>query len=288
MRYFLSVLGFTSLLLFSACQPELDQSQTDKPTNAQEYPQRIITLSPHLTELVYSIGAQDKLVATVEYSDFPEAANDIPRIGNAFQLDWEKVTALRPDLIIAWQGGNPDAMLDKLEEQGFTVLRLENAGLYALPEQVRALSLRLTGKFESDVAKQYHASLDALKNQYANKARLRVFYQISSEPIYTVDGTHVISDMLELCGAENVFENLGKTSAPVTPEAVVGVKPDVILTTTFTYKDVVRQWDGMFVSDNILSVPADEVTRASLRMLQGTENVCEVLDLWRQNNQKKE
>lgn len=274
------ILFSLSLCLFTACQPQQEVSEgLDLPSKS--YPQRVITLSPHLTELVYSLGAEDKLVATVEYSDFPKAAESLPRIGNAFQLDWEALTALKPDLIIAWEGGNPETILTKLEQQGFKVLRLENAGLIDLPIQLEELSQVLTGHSTVSRGSDYLKGLERLRKEFSNKERVNVFYQISAEPIYTVNNKHTISDMLELCGGTNVFESLGKISAPVTPEAVVGMKPDVILTTTFTHDDVASLWSGVFQAEDIISVPADEVTRASLRMLQGTRNICEALDEWR-------
>jgi len=280
------ILFSLSLCLFTACQPQQEVSEgLDLPSKS--YPQRVITLSPHLTELVYSLGAEDKLVATVEYSDFPKAAESLPRIGNAFQLDWEALTALKPDLIIAWEGGNPETILTKLEQQGFKVLRLENAGLIDLPIQLEGLSQVLTGHSTVSRGSDYLKGLERLRKEFSNKERVNVFYQISAEPIYTVNNKHTISDMLELCGGTNVFESLGKISAPVTPEAVVGMKPDVILTTTFTHDDVASLWSGVFQAEDIISVPADEVTRASLRMLQGTKNICEALDEWRQRDKYK-
>ena len=264
-----------------ACQPQKEDSKNLKDLAAL-YPQRIVTLSPHLTELIYSLGAEDRLVATVEYSDYPKEAESIQRIGNAFQLDWEALTTLKPDLIIAWQGGNPEAMLTKLEQHGFNVLRLENAKLYELPTQLEQLASRLgSDKVAEQLSESYLNQLNILKQSYADKRKVKVFYQISAQPIYTIDAQHTISEILRICGAENIFPELGKTSAPVTPEAVVGANPDVILTTTFTYDNVVEQWAGIFLVENIMAVPADEVTRASLRMAQGTKNICEALDEWR-------
>ncbi len=269
------------LCLTIGCQPEAENTESNTRAST-EYPQRIVTLSPHLTELIFSLGAESRLVATVEYSDYPEAAKKIPRIGNAFQLDWEALTALNPDLVIAWQGGNPDALLDQLEQKGFTLMRLQNAELFDLPQQIRLLAKRLgITAGTDDLAQSYLKDLHDLKQSYAAKSRHKVFYQISAEPIYTVDGTHTISDMLELCGGVNVIESLGKISAPVSPEAVLAAAPEVIMTTSASYAAVVKNWDGVFPSENIVAISGDEVSRASLRMAAGVRNICTVLDEWR-------
>jgi len=183
--------------------------------------------------------------------------------------------------VIAWQGGNPEGMLAKLEQQGFTVLRLENAKLFDVPIQLEELSQVLTGRSTVSRGSDYLKGLEGLRKGFSSKEKVKVFYQISAEPIYTVDNKHTISEMLELCGGVNVYDSKGKTSAPVTPEAVVGMRPDVILTSAFDRDAVVEQWDGVLESENILAVNSDEVTRASLRMLQGTQNICTVVDRWR-------
>ncbi|MBT8142962.1 MAG: ABC transporter substrate-binding protein [Gammaproteobacteria bacterium] len=255
------------------------------PENA--YPQRIVTLSPHLTELVYSLGLQNKLQATVEYSDYPQAAQSLPRIGDAFRLDWEKLHEYQPDLVIAWQNGNPQHIIDELQRKNYPVLALENPSLYELPEQLMTLSERIGGKEKAQqLGIKYRQGLEQLHQKYSSKKNLKIFYQISPDPLYTVNGTHVISEMLNLCGAQNVFANLGSIAAPVSAEAVLAANPDAILTTHEMLNAVREKWQagGLIEVENIISVSADEVARASLRMLDGSKNICTTLDVWREKN----
>ena len=275
------------LIFISGCQPTPSAIQLDESRTAPGEPQRIITLAPHLTELVFSLGAQDRLIATVAYSDYPQAAMDIPRIGDAFRIDWEQLAQLKPDLILAWQNGNPQIMLDEIRRKKFPLHAFDNPKLFDLPEQLHELAALIgTNGITNEIAENYLNGLQALQTHYANKNEIRVFYQIASEPLFTIDGDHVISEMLTVCGAQNVFGAIGKIAAPVSVEAVLAVKPDVILTTNEMRDSVVEVWSqtGLMDATNILSVSPDEVARASLRMLQGTRNICETLDGWRERN----
>jgi len=154
-----------------------DQSKIDSKNELIiQLPQRIITLSPHLTELVYSLNQEHRLIATVAYSDYPEAAKQIPRIGNAFQIDWEKLIELEPDLVIGWQNGNPESILKKIENLEIKLLRLENAKLFALPEQLNRLSKALNGEPADNIGDEYLQGLFKLKEAYAKKKNINVFY----------------------------------------------------------------------------------------------------------------
>lgn len=273
--------------LASACDRELPESDHDPITTQSSEsaaPQRIITLSPHLTELVFSLGAEERLVATVAYSDYPQAAKNIPRIGDAFRIDWERLAQLKPDLILVWEGGNPQSLLEELERKNYSVHALKNSKLFALPAQLLELEKILgVDDVAADLAEQYSQGLLKLQQDYSNKKLIKVFYQVASEPLYTVDGKHVISEMLAVCGGVNVFNDIGSIAAPVSAEAVLAAQPDVIITSHEMREAVVENWSvtQLVKADNILSVSPDEVARASLRMLQGTRNICEVLDAWR-------
>lgn len=279
--------AFVCLIVISGCQPNPSAIQLDESSTAPGEPQRIITLSPHLTELVFSLGAQDRLIATVAYSDYPQAAMDIPRIGDAFRIDWEQLAQLKPDLILGWQNGNPQIMLDEIRRKKYSLHAFDNPKLFNLPEQLHELAALIgTNGITDEISENYLNDLQALQNHYANKNEIRVFYQIASEPLFTIDGDHVISEMLTVCGAQNVFAAIGKIATAVSVEAVLAAKPDVILTTNEMRDSVAEVWSqtGLMDAANILSVSPDEVARAGLRMVQGTRNICETLDSWRSKN----
>lgn len=277
---------FILLVIFCVCACEQDDYSSEAQNiYLEKSPQRIITLAPHLTELLFSLGEQNRIIATVEFSDYPQEAKDIPRIGDAFRLDWEKLAQLKPDLILAWEGGNPQNLLAELNRRGYRVEKFPNASLFKLPQQLNNLSALLNIS-ALDISAEYTQGLQALLEEYENKQTIDVFYQISSQPIYSIGGAHTISEMLQVCGARNVFSNRAEISSPLSPEAVLGVKPQVILTTNQAYSEVSKFWEKFesIAQPSVLKVSGDEVSRASLRMLQGTRNICETLDVWRQNN----
>ncbi|MDE2140562.1 MAG: ABC transporter substrate-binding protein, partial [Gammaproteobacteria bacterium] len=161
---------------------------------------RIVSLAPDLAELVYDAGAGALLVGTSRYSDYPVAARKLPRIGDAFRFDLERIVVLRPDLILAWQGGTPVSAIERLRALRLSVLVI---GTHQLTDI--AANLELIGKAtghepEAHAAAQaFLAGLKKLRQQYAGRTPVRVFYEISAEPLYTVGGKQIISRMLELC-----------------------------------------------------------------------------------------
>lgn len=282
LRYFVAI--FLGFCLFS-CQKNDPKESTNTSSANPETTHRIITLAPHLTELLFSIGVGDRIIATVEYSDYPEFAKEIPRIGDAFRIDWEKLAQLAPDLILVWEGGNPKNVIDELQRRNYHVVKYANASLFNLPDQIQELG-ELLNVSTLGITQEYSQKLKKLTEEYAERKTIDVFYQISAHPIYSIGSAHTISDMLQVCGARNIFSNRATLPSPLSPEAVVGASPDVILTSDFSYEEVRNSWNklGIIKPKNILKVPGDEVSRASLRMLQGVNNICEALDVWRQKN----
>ncbi len=279
-RYFYLIL-FACLF---ACESEEPKSVNQNDFLLDAAPQRIITLAPHLTELLFSLGVQNRIIATVEYSDYPEDAISIPRIGDAFRIDWEKLAQLKPDLILAWEGGNPKHLITEIERRGYRVEKFPNASLFQLPQQIQAIS-NLLKVPPLGISEQYKQELQALVTEFENKKNIAVFYQISTQPIYSIGSAHTISEMLRVCGARNVFSDHVELASPLSPEAVLAAKPEVILTTNQSYEQTSKSWEKLesISQASILKVSGDEVSRASLRMLQGTRNICEALDVWRNN-----
>ncbi len=249
--------------------------------------QRIVTLAPHLTELVFSAGAGDRLVGVVAYSDFPEAAQALPVIGDAFRIDPEQLAAVDPDLVLAWEGGNPDEALDQLETRGYRVIRLATESLFDVADNLEAIGrLTGTGDMAQRAAGDYRAALEKLAATHRGREPITVFYQVSPQPLYTVGGRHAISDMIRVCGGRNVFDDLGQLAPVVSLEAVIDRDPEVIIASN--YGDPLERWRGWpdlsaARNGNLYTVDAALVTRPGLRMLEGTRAVCRHLDEARQN-----
>ncbi len=246
--------------------------------------QRIVSLTPGLTELMYAVGAGQSLLATVEYADYPEAARQIPRIGDAFRVDMEKLLALKPDLVLAWTSGTPVTTVEQIRSLG---LRVESIEVQHLSEVGAALVRigELTGRQvqAQQAADNFSQGVQVLRTQYAQRPTLRVFVEVNRQPLYTVNGRHVISEMLGLCGGQNVFADLSQLAPVVGVEAVLAANPDVILSTDGSPQQVQEDWRAWpqvraVKQNHIYVVSPDTTTRATPRLLQGAQAVCDALE----------
>lgn len=245
---------------------------------------RIVSLAPGLTELIYAVGAEQWLLATVEYSDYPEAAKHIPRVGDAFHVDMEKLLALQPDLVLAWTTGTPVTTVEQIKALG---LRVESIEVQHLSE-VSASLLRigeLTGAQAraQQAAQQFEQGISGLRAKYAASKRLRTFVEVNQQPLYTVNGKHVLSEVLSLCGGDNVFADLNQLAPAIGVEAVLKTDPDVILSTEGTDEQIRRDWRTWpqlkaVKRAHIYAVSPDTTTRATPRLLQGAQEICEALE----------
>jgi iron complex transport system substrate-binding protein len=247
---------------------------------------RIITLAPHLAETLFAAGAGDRLVGTVDYSDYPEAVKKLPRVGGYSRLDLEAVLALEPDLIVAWHTGNASANIDKLRGFGFPIYLSQPDRLEDVAGEIERLG-RLAGTSEAadEAARQLNARLSALRGQYSGRPVVRTFYQIWKQPLSTVGGRQIISSVIHLCGGENVFGGL-KTIAPaIGVEAVLAADPEAIVASGMDearpeWLDDWKRWPTLtaVARDNLFFVPPDLIQRHTPRLLDGAERLCRHLE----------
>lgn len=240
--------------------------------------QRVISLVPHATELLYDINAQDQLVATVRYADYPEAAKAKPRVGDYNSLNSEAILALEPDLIIAYPTGPSRAQVDRLIELGIPVFFSDPQRFDAIAQAMRDLG-QLTARVDGAkaAASDFEAAIAALQQRYANRSELSVFYEVWHEPIYTLNGDSYISDVIELCGGRNVFADLPVLSPQVSLEAVFAANPDVIVTDS---PELWRQWTQLQAVQTtaLISTDADVLHRPTPSLLIGANQLCADLE----------
>ena len=195
-------------------------------------PLRIVSLAPGATEMLFAAGAGERLVATVNFSNEPAAARRVPRIGDVTVIDMERLIALHPDVVVAWPGGGNPAQLERISQLGIPIYRQQVNRLADLPA-----SLRRLGTLGANPASARQAA-DALQNELARLAREygrgngthpTVLLEVWNRPIYTVGGTHLMSDALALCGARNVFGDLRELGPVIDTEAVIARNPDIIV-----------------------------------------------------------
>lgn len=248
---------------------------------------RIVTLAPHLAELVYAAGAGDRLVGTVAFSDEPPAARGLPRIGDAFRVDYEQLLALRPDLVLAWESGNPAPVLDRLRGLGLRVVGYEPVMLDDIGSQIASIGqLAGTSGPAGQAAREWSAGLAALRTRYRGARPVAVFYQISPQPLVTVTDAHFIGQALALCGARNVFGGLPGLTAVVGREAVVTARPELIFVSGLATPgagpggDEWRRWSTVpaVAANRIVTVDPTVMSIPGPRLLAGISSLCTALD----------
>jgi len=243
---------------------------------------RIISLAPHLTELLFAAGAGSRVVGTAEYSDYPPAARSIPRVGDSTELDLERILALKPDLILVWRDGNAQRQLEKLLKLGIPVFYNEPR---RLPDIARAIEQfgRLAGTeaVAQPAARAFLARLAELRRRYAGRAPVRVFYQIWDKPLMTINGEHLISHVIRLCGGQNVFAALKPLTPEVSTEAVLAADPEVIAGVKAEpgQPGNLEQWKRWprvlaVARDNLFAIDPDLISRNTPRILQGAAQLC--------------
>ena len=248
--------------------------------------QRIISLAPHMTELLFAAGVGEHVVGTVEYSNYPAAAQRIPRIGDSAQLDLERIVALKPDLIVVWQNGNAQRQLDKLLRLGIPVFYNASRRLSDIARAIEQLGrLGGTETIALPAARAFVAREAELRQRYAMRAQVTVFYQIWDKPLMTVNGDHLISDVIRLCGGRNVFAGLKLLTPEISTEAVLAVDPEAIGGVTAEAGqagnlDGWKKWPRLtaVARDNLFVIPADLITRNTPRILDGAVQLCEQLE----------
>lgn len=247
---------------------------------------RIISLSPHATELLFAAGAGERVVGVVSYSDYPAAALKLPIVGSYNSLDMESILALRPDIIIVWAEGNNAAQLEKLKTLGVKLYFSEPQNIADIANAIERLGqLAQTETQAAQSARQFREKYTKLASRYSNRPAVTVFYQIWNHPIITVNGKQIISDVIRQCGGKNVFSDLPTLTASLSMEAVLAADPQVIIASGRENKrpvwlDEWRRWPRLTAvqHENLQFVFSDLISRPTPRLLEGMEQVCTILE----------
>lgn len=247
--------------------------------------ERIITLAPNLAELLFAAGAGAHLKAVVKYSNFPEEVAGIQRVGDAFRIDLERIVELEPDLVIAWSSGNPQTALQKLEQLGISVLQIELTRPQEIADAVETLA-RAAGTENAGkaFARRLRDKLSALRQDNLNKPAVSYFYQIAARPLYTINGQHIISRGLEVCGGHNVFSDLPALAPQISQESVILANPQVMIAPENQAETPALEawldWPRLQAvkNKNMIYLPADEISQATPRFLDSIALACKYLD----------
>jgi iron complex transport system substrate-binding protein len=246
---------------------------------------RIVALAPHITEQLFAIGAGDRIVGTTEFADYPADARRLPRVARAHSVDLERVAALRPDLIVVWGSGFPPATIDALRRLNLPVYVSEPGSLEAIATSMERLGVLTASPAAPRAEMAFRRQVLALRQRYAGRAPVRVFYQIWAQPLMTLAGTHVINEAIALCGGRNIFGQLRQIAPQVSVESVVAADPQVIVTAEAGGKpgDGLKIWHDFPAmaavrNGQLVTLDADRINRDGPRILEEIGVLCERID----------
>lgn len=283
----------TSLMapLAALAAPITVQDDAQHAVTLQQPAHRILSLAPHATELLFAAGAGAYVVGVSDYSDYPPAAAKLPSVGSSSALDIERIVSLKPDLVVAWSSGNSASQLARLRALGIPVFESEPRQLEAIASSLQRLG-QLAGVPDQGAAaaQAFSARLAQLTATYRQRPPVRVFYQIWQKPLMTLNGKHMASSVIRLCGGENVFGQLPQLAPTVSTEAVLSANPEVIFSA-----DGGNNADGGWrrfpklaavTGDNLFTLTPNWMSRPGPRILDGAAELCQKLELARSHRRQ--
>lgn len=266
-----------------ACTPDA------RPPDASGPAQRVVTFAPHLAEIMFEVGAGKQLVGVSAWSDYPRAVLELPEVGDAFTVDQEQLSLLRPDLVLVWASGMPAHTVEELRERGYRVESVATRNLSEVAAAMRRIG-QLTGHEEEgeSAAARFDAVFAELRQAHADDDPISVFFQISTRPLYTINREHFISEIIALCGGRSIFDELEDFAPPVSVEAVLDRDPEVMLAGANLGDgafDEWQRWPDMAANrlGNQFLLPDETVGRPSPRLTLAARAVCLALDQGREN-----
>lgn len=251
---------------------------------------RIIALAPHIAENVFTAGAGDQLIGVVTYSDYPEQAKSLPIVGGYTKVNLEKIVELNPDLIITWQSNNSDEIVAQIKQLGFSVYVDQPKTLEDVAKSIRDIGLLSGHSKQADVAANgYLAKINDIKREQKNAKPVTSFYQVWNSPLQTLNGDHIISAAIEICGGINIYAEETAVAPIINIESILDKNPDAIIASGMSdsrpeWLDEWLQWPSLKAvqNDNLFFVDPDHIQRHTVRILFGIDAICSQLDLARE------
>ncbi|WP_154223820.1 helical backbone metal receptor [Marinicella rhabdoformis] len=244
---------------------------------ADEPQLKLATLSPHITELVYSAGAGQLLVGVSGYSDYPIEAKNLPVIGDAFAINQELLLQLKPDLVLYWKDNIAKQMVTQVENLGIKTLAINTLHINDIPKAIKLIA-KTAGTTPEAKVDHFLPRIAELKHAASTKTQQKALIQISDRPIYTVNGNHWMSESLNVCAMNNVFSDLPLQSASVNIESIIARNPDVLIRfSPIKENEQLAQHSQITAikNNNIITVNPDHFSRATLRLLNAIEVLCQ-------------
>lgn len=293
MKLLLAALAAAAAMNANAAITVLDDD--GRAVTVQKPAQRVLALSPHVTEILFAAGGAERIVGAVEYSDYPEPAKRLPRVGSNRQIDMERVLALKPDLIVVWLHGSSERQMEQIRALGIPLFYSEPKKLNDIANSVSRLGKLMGTQSVADAAAgTLRQQLASLRSTYAGRSPVRLFYQVWDKPLYTLNGAHIVSDAIRTCGGENIYASLKVTAPVVSTESVLEADPEVIISTDerSLVGGGITLWKGFATMTavkrgNLFQLDGNLLNRSGPRMIAGAVQLCERLELARQHRPRK-
>ncbi|MBA58281.1 MAG: hypothetical protein CMQ40_03820 [Gammaproteobacteria bacterium] len=272
-----------ALILLSFSIESANVSVTDdlnRTITLEEPPGRIISLAPHLTEILFRLGVGDKIIGTVSFSDYPEEAKLITRLGDSSSVNIEQILAFSPDLIVAWLSGGTFQSSKTLIDRGMVVYVNEPKAIEHVASTFARLGA-LVGKPEKGnrLSREFLRKISDLR-QPSTHARQSVFFQIGDQDLFTVNDKHFVGQAIEICGAENVFADISSQASLVSFESVIRANPDIIILAEPVHEKQSiwsKRWKDLGWAHKLKSLDASEISRPTYRFANGVKKLCALL-----------
>jgi len=250
-------------------------------------PKRVISLAPSITEIVYDLGQEQKLKGVTQFSDYPDAAKALPRVGSYVRLDLEKIVALQPDLCLAVKDGNPRHIVEKIMDMGIPVYVIDPRNLAQTMDSITRIGKLLQAE------ERAHELVNELENRIlrvrsqVEKAteQPRVFFQIDLNPIVSAGNNTLIQELIELAGGINT--TAGKDPYPrFSWEDILLLQPDIVIISAMAgglsdrqLMEIWQKWKQLSAvkNDRVFVVDAGRFDRPTARLVAGLETLAEII-----------
>ncbi|HEY1059338.1 MAG TPA: cobalamin-binding protein [Limnobacter sp.] len=271
-------------------QPICVPDDTQYPVCVAQPARRVLSLSPHLTESVAFVQGLKAVVAVDASSDYPPEANRLPKLGAPWLLGTETLLAQKPDLVLVWNSGISPAVVERLRALKVPVYVSEPKTLAEVASTLRRLSRLLGTESQAENAvRAWELGIRELRQQHQGAVVVPVFYQVWPKPLMTLGGSHVVSEILSVCGGHNVFTDHSSLAFQVSAEAVLARKPALILASgdDTQEQNLTRQWSSWqqlpaVQAGWVKTFPKDILVRNGPRLLEAAQRMCALLDGVRQ------
>jgi len=239
---------------------------------------RVISLSPANTELAFAAGITP--IAVSAYSDYPKQAKEIEQVANWQGMNFERIVALKPDVILAWRGGNPERQVNQLESLGSKVIWLDPQSVSEVEDALRQLApLSPTPEKAYQAANDLATQFAELKARYKNSSPKKVFLEFSEQPLFTANKNAIQNEIVELCGGQNIFANSRVPWPQVSREQVLVRQPQAIIIAGDSSKvPAVEQYWAEQLPVPVIAINDDEFTRNGPRIILAAKQLCEALE----------